>query len=130
MDKGGRRTLLRGLKKSFSALVVDDETDIRVLSCFRLKEAGFDPVWDVADGESAIDAAYRYKPHVVVLDYMMPGIDGEGVAKAIHLISPGTRILLFTAVLPYEPTWAHAFLDKADLELLGPRALALAKHAH
>lgn len=102
--------------------MVDDESDMRVLVRARLQEAGFQPVWEVGDGEAAIDIAYRHRPDVVILDYMMPGINGEAVAKALRILTPQSRILLFSAVLLDKPAWADDFLDKSELEVLASRA--------
>lgn len=99
-----------------SALVVDDEDDIAELVRERLEAQGFHPIWTAGDGESAIAIVYKHEPDLVVPDYMMPGMDGEAVAKALRLLAPKARILLFSTVLHEQPTWADAYLDKAELE--------------
>lgn len=108
-----------------SAVVVDDEADIRTLVEASLQDAGFDPIWLAENGEAAIDIVYRHRPDIVVLDYMMPGMDGEAVARILRKLSPASVILAFTAVLRKRPDWADDFLYKADLEELGPRAADL-----
>lgn len=56
-------------------MVVDDEADIRELIKFNLEKEGFD-VLPVADGESALEEARLRQPDLIILDVMLPGIDG------------------------------------------------------
>lgn len=56
-------------------LVVDDEPDIRDLIRLNLEAAGH-RVATAGDGREALDAACRERPDVIVLDVLMPGIDG------------------------------------------------------
>ncbi|MFT3716770.1 MAG: response regulator transcription factor [Gordonia sp. (in: high G+C Gram-positive bacteria)] len=64
-------------------LVVDDEENIRELLSVSLKFQGYD-VTVAPDGPSALDRARKVKPDVVVLDVMMPGMDGFGVLKRLR----------------------------------------------
>ncbi len=59
----------------FNILVVDDEADIREFLTYNLKKEGFN-VQSAADGKSAIKMAAEIKPHVIILDIMMPEMDG------------------------------------------------------
>ena len=73
-------------------LVVDDEADVRRLVATALDTSGYD-VHLAADGEEALRMAARYLPDLVLLDIMMPGMDGYAVydrlrAKPIDLRSP------------------------------------------
>jgi DNA-binding response OmpR family regulator len=56
-------------------LVIDDEEDVRKLAIYALHQYGFE-AYTAADGPSGIRAARRYKPHAILLDVMMPGMDG------------------------------------------------------
>ena len=56
-------------------LVADDEAIVRDLICDALAEAGFRTVTAV-DGQEAVDLALRHQPRLVVLDVMMPKMDG------------------------------------------------------
>src|SRR5690242_9791718 len=60
-------------------LVVDDEPSIRLLCRVNLAAAGME-VLEAGDGRGAIEAARMSGPDLVLLDVMMPGIDGWGVA--------------------------------------------------
>ena len=64
-------------------LVVDDEPDVIELIEFNLKAAGFD-VLTAADGRQALDKARASLPHLVLLDLMLPEVDGLEVCKLLR----------------------------------------------
>ena len=64
-------------------LVIDDEAPIRLLCRVNLEAEGMQ-VLEAADGPSGLDQARREHPDVVLLDVMMPGLDGWRVAE--HLL--------------------------------------------
>jgi len=66
-----------------SILVVDDEQDLIELVRYNLLKDGFD-VSAALDGESGLAAAFREKPDLVVVDLMLPGIDGLEVCRALR----------------------------------------------
>jgi two-component system phosphate regulon response regulator PhoB len=79
-------------------LVVDDEPDALEVLGFKLKEAGFTPLF-AKDGARAIVAARDERPALIVLDLMLPEIDGLEVCKILRR-DPGTAsipILMLTA---------------------------------
>ncbi len=61
-------------------LIVDDEEDIIELIKFNLKNEGYD-ILTALSGEKAIKLTRQYKPDLIVLDLMLPGIDGLEVTK-------------------------------------------------
>ncbi|MHC1717272.1 MAG: response regulator [Acidaminococcaceae bacterium] len=61
-------------------LVVDDEDNIRMLVRFNLEKAGYE-VCEAADGHKAIEMALDLLPDIVILDLMLPGIDGLEVCR-------------------------------------------------
>jgi two-component system phosphate regulon response regulator PhoB len=63
-------------------LVVDDEEDIRELVRYNLSKSGFNVV-TAATGEEALQIAQQTKPMLVVLDIMLPGIDGLEVCRRL-----------------------------------------------
>lgn len=63
-------------------LVVDDEHDILELIRFNLEREGFE-VYTVDTGEAALAQATRIRPDVVVLDLMLPGLDGVQVCRRL-----------------------------------------------
>ncbi|KAF5431344.1 two-component system, OmpR family, phosphate regulon response regulator PhoB [Candidatus Methanophagaceae archaeon] len=61
-------------------LVVDDEKDILDLVEYNLKQNGY-KVSCVATGEEALEAARSFNPDLILLDLMLPGVDGFDVCK-------------------------------------------------
>ena len=66
-----------------TVLVIDDEAPIRLLCKVNLEAEGMD-VLEAADGPTGLEQAREQTPDVVLLDVMMPGLDGWQVAK--HLM--------------------------------------------
>ena len=64
-------------------LVVDDEPNIVISLKFLLENAGFD-VKSESDGQSALDAIASSTPDVLVLDVMLPGLDGFQVLRELR----------------------------------------------
>ncbi len=69
-------------------LVIDDEAPIRLLCRVNLEAAGMQVI-EAADGVTGIEQAQNAEPDVILLDVMMPGLDGWHVAEAL-LDDPGT----------------------------------------
>ena len=63
-------------------LVIDDEAPIRLLCRVNLEAEGMS-VLEAQDGPSGLEAAQSSRPDVILLDVMMPGLDGWGVAEAL-----------------------------------------------
>jgi two-component system response regulator MtrA len=76
-------------------LVVDDDTALAEMIGIVLRTEGFDPVF-CADGGEALEAFRTSAPDLVLLDLMLPGIDGIEVANRIREES-GTPIIMLTA---------------------------------
>ncbi len=79
-------------------LVIDDEAPIRLLCRVNLEAEGME-VLEANDGPSGVEAARQHRPHVILLDVMMPGLDGWRVAEQL-LEKPETQdipIIFLTA---------------------------------
>jgi two-component system response regulator MtrA len=76
-------------------LVVDDDTALAEMIGIVLRSEGFDPVF-CADGSHAVDAFRQSAPDLVLLDLMLPGLDGIEVAERIRSLS-GVPIIMLTA---------------------------------
>ena len=76
-------------------LVVDDDAALAEMLGIVLRGEGFEPVF-CGDGSTAVDAFRASKPDVVLLDLMLPGMDGIDVCRAIRAES-GTPIVMLTA---------------------------------
>ncbi len=77
-------------------LVVDDEASIRRILETRLKMAGYNVV-TAEDGEEAIELFNKTNPDIVILDVMMPKMDGYGVTREIRRVSD-IPIIILTAL--------------------------------
>jgi len=64
-------------------LVIDDEEDIRELLCYNLKKEGYN-VYSAENGEKGLASMNANKPDLIILDVMMPGMDGIEVCEAIR----------------------------------------------
>jgi two-component system, OmpR family, alkaline phosphatase synthesis response regulator PhoP len=64
-------------------LVIDDEADVRLLYRVNLRHAGYE-VLEAEDGKQGIEIALERKPEVVVLDLMMPIVDGFEVLRVLR----------------------------------------------
>ena len=63
-------------------LVIDDEAPIRLLCRVNLEAEGVE-VLEAADGATGLELAKREKPDAILLDVMMPGLDGWNVAERL-----------------------------------------------
>jgi DNA-binding response OmpR family regulator len=79
-------------------LVVEDEAHIRELVTLHLRLEGLNPL-EAADGESGLTQARTQPFDLIILDLMLPGLDGVTVCRAIRRDSPNadTPILMLTA---------------------------------
>jgi len=77
-------------------LLVDDEPNIVELARMYLEREGF-CVHSVGDGNAALDAAKNIKPALIVLDLMLPGIDGFEVCKRLRSEGNQVPIIMVTA---------------------------------
>ena len=81
-----------------SILIVDDEDHIVTSLSYVMNNAGFE-VSSASDGEEALEKISSIKPDLVILDVMMPKLDGFEVCKAVRADSSlnSVRIIILTA---------------------------------
>ncbi|MDQ2648845.1 MAG: response regulator transcription factor [Actinomycetota bacterium] len=77
-------------------LLVDDEDNLRSMLEAALRHSGFD-VHPVRNGRDAIDAVAAVRPDLVVLDVMLPDLDGFDVCKRLRSSGDRTPVLFLTA---------------------------------
>ena len=70
-------------KEKKTILVVDDEQSIRELLVFNLQKEGYNTL-EAVDGITAVDMAMTEKPDLILLDVMIPKLDGISVCKKIR----------------------------------------------
>ena len=81
-------------------LIVEDERDILDLVEYHLRQSGFS-VLSAFDGSSGLEQARKKRPALVILDLMLPGMDGKDVCRSLKS-NPLTRlipVLILTARL-------------------------------
>lgn len=77
-------------------LVVDDDPQVRATIVRALAELGYE-TGEAADGEAALQALKEAeRPLLVILDYVMPGMDGAEVAREIALLYPDLPVIFST----------------------------------
>ena len=79
-----------------SILVAEDQTDIRDLLVMNLRGAGYE-VSAVADGTAALASQSEHASDLLILDLMMPGLDGLEVCKSLRAHGRTAPILMLTA---------------------------------
>lgn len=79
-----------------SVLVVDDEPSIVQFIGAALEDEGFD-VSTAADGRRAVEMVTEDRPDLVVLDMMLPRLNGDGVASELRRLHGDIPILVITA---------------------------------
>ncbi|BCJ49555.1 response regulator [Actinoplanes sp. NBRC 14428] len=100
-------------------LVVDDDPGIRSLLTDVLEMDGYD-VSVAVDGLAAVRAVDSVAPDFVILDVMMPGLDGFGVLAAIRAL-PGEPVPVLMLTAAAEPdTNSRAWADGVDYYLAKP----------
>ncbi len=79
-------------------LIVEDEDDIRELVSYHLLKEGYQ-VAGVASGEEALEIAERQVPDLILLDVMLPGMDGFAVCRQLRAAAgtAGVSVMMLTA---------------------------------
>jgi CheY-like chemotaxis protein len=82
-------------------LIVEDNADLATMLVWLLRNCGFD-VRSVLSGNLALDAARCFRPHFILLDIGLPGLDGYQVAELIRS-DPELSKVVIIAVSAYSP---------------------------
>ena len=81
-----------------SILIIEDEKDILDLVEYHLKQAGFQ-VLTAADGGEGLGLAAKKRPNLIILDLMLPGMDGKDVCRVLksNPVTQTIPVLMLTA---------------------------------
>ncbi|WP_300601523.1 response regulator transcription factor [Niabella sp.] len=100
--------------KGYKILVADDEPDILDILSYNLIKDGYD-VTTARDGEEAIDLANKVKPHLIILDMMMPKKTGVQVCQVLRAQSTfKDTLIMFLTALNDESTQIRGLETGAD----------------
>jgi CheY-like chemotaxis protein len=95
-------------------LIADDNKVIRDLMRFYLEHSGHIVCGEAHDGIQAIDCAKQVAPDLILLDLIMPGMDGIETTSLLKRILPHTPIILFTL---HEDSINREFAAKMGVDL-------------
>ncbi len=80
----------------YNVLIVEDDENIQELVAYNLRKAGW-AVAAVGNGEEGLEFALKHSPDIVLLDLMLPGMDGLEVCRKIKAKNPEIPIIMLTA---------------------------------
>ena len=84
-------------------LLADDHAVVREgLRNFLALQDGLEIVGEASDGNEAIEQAQRLEPDVILMDLVMPGLDGIGAMRQLRVRSPTSRVIVLTSFLEDE----------------------------
>jgi two-component system, NarL family, response regulator LiaR len=84
-------------------LLVDDHAVVREgLRNFLALQDGLEIVGEACDGAEAIEQAQRLEPDVILMDLVMPGLDGIGAMRQLRIRAPDSRVIVLTSFLDDE----------------------------
>jgi NarL family two-component system response regulator LiaR len=88
------------MSEPIRVLVVDDHAVVREgLRTFLELQDGIEVAGEAADGNEAVEQAAALLPDVILMDLVMPGLDGLGAMRSIRATAPETRVIVLTSYL-------------------------------
>lgn len=86
------------MDRPIRVVVADDEPDVRLLLRYQLEGQGFEVVGEAVDGQEAVDRCGEADPDAIVLDLLMPGVNGFEAIPKLRRAHPSVAIVAYTAV--------------------------------
>jgi CheY-like chemotaxis protein len=99
-------------------LVVDDEAELRRLLAWILTDLGHE-VDTAVDGAEALERLHQHPPDLMILDILMPRVDGWGVLSALSAMPQRPPVLVLTGLVDY-PSFLRAVREGASAFLVKP----------
>jgi DNA-binding NarL/FixJ family response regulator len=112
-----------------TVLIVDDHPSFRRFAARLLRAGGFEVIGEAEDGSSALVAARRLQPELVLLDVLLPDKSGFAVAEELAADSSGPKIVLISSRsaselrAALEESRADGFIAKSELTVEAVAAL-------
>ena len=101
-------------------VVIEDQTAVReMLSQVVRTQPGFEVVAESGDGHDAYETCIEHKPDLVILDIMLPGLNGAEVLRRFSRQLKNTRVLVFSGYVNHElvseliKAGAHGYVEKS-----------------
>lgn len=94
--------------KMTKLLLIDDEESIRIVYREEFEDDGY-RVFTAPDGETGLELFQKEKPDIVILDIMMPGMNGVDVLRQMKMIDSSVPVILSSAYQEFKRdlgTWA------------------------
>ena len=79
-------------KKGIKVVLADNNVQDRETRTKAIEEAGMQVVFSTGDGKKALDAIYREQPDIVVMDMILPGLDGIGILEEMEQVDRLKRL--------------------------------------
>lgn len=92
----------RPVNDAIRVYVIDDTDHVRRMLTTMLSVDGFEVVGGASDGTTALAEMATHDPHVVVVDYKMPSLDGLATARKIKAQRPEQHVIIYSAFLEPE----------------------------
>ncbi len=84
--------------RRISILIVDDHSVVRQgVRAFLEAQADFSVVGEAESGEQAVQLAEKYRPDVVLMDLLMPGMNGVEATRLVKQVSPHSYVIVLTS---------------------------------
>src|SRR5687768_16596740 len=113
-------TLVGEARSKRTVLIVDDDEEIRHVLRMVCELEGFEVVGEASNGVEAVPIALHHQPAFVILDYLMPRMNGDDAAKLLRTMAPDAKIVAFSAVLDAKPEWSDYYLNKERVTEVAP----------
>jgi DNA-binding NarL/FixJ family response regulator len=105
---------MKNRMEKITILIADDHTLVRETWSFILNtDERFSVVAECGSGEEAVELAKQLRPHIVIMDINLPGMNGIEATQLIRKFSPASRILGVS--LHTQPTYARKMIQKGAM---------------
>jgi two-component system, OmpR family, response regulator len=99
-------------------LYVEDEPNIRAVGIFALEEVGGFIVESAESGQDALNKAGAFDPDLILLDVMMPGMDGIATFKALRASDATSRIPVIFMTAKVQPHEVQGYKDLGAIAVI------------